>query len=314
MTTIDDLTPPERKRQREALRRRLALPGLRPGLLAKYQNTHTSEGKWEFLKQLILDPQNLSGLQIEAQYESMEEHTDSSAWQELPLEKLRQEYSTPAQRAFLENSVVAKQTGRDHPQDPTNPDMRLYWVYKEGADTRANKTSLATRVKAMASVASNKAASQALHDGMTNWQANFGGKGGAPAGGSGKGGGVEAKPKPAPKPKKAILYTREMFKVGELTSLYFLSGSILLRYKHVSYIGMCVAFFLGTVCNFPVWIPLSFDHFHIEPWSNCPFLGRWRRLRKFARRSSIRSWRSHILSFCQHPTMLRHDWTDWSQL
>ena len=228
MTSIDDLPPPERKRQREALRRRLAQGGLRPGLLAKFQNTHTSEGKWQFLKSFILDPVNLSGVEVEACYESMEEHTDSSCWKELPLEDLRKEYSTPAQRAFLENSVVGKQTGRDHPQDPTNPDMRLYWVYKEGSDTTANKTSLATRVKATASMPTNKAAAQALHDGMTNFQANFGGKGArAPASSSGKGGVNPAVPKSNPKPKaKKASILLKFWKFGELTYIDFLIGFI----------------------------------------------------------------------------------------
>ena len=65
MTSIDDLPPPERKRQREALRRRVAQPGLRPGLLAKHQATNTTQGKWEFLKAFLLDPQNLSGVEVE---------------------------------------------------------------------------------------------------------------------------------------------------------------------------------------------------------------------------------------------------------
>ena len=206
MTSINDLDPAERKRQREALRRRLAGPGLRPGLLAKWQQTHTTQGKWEFLKAFLLDPQNLSGVTVETEYQDLEEQKDQSSWVELPLETLRKQFTSDAEKTFLQKSVIDKQTGRDHPQDPTNPDMRLYWIYQEGKNTSSHKTGLASRTKVTGTIPDNRAAGQALADGITNFAASFGkGKGSSPGdnsggtkGKGGKKGGKEPKPKKAP--------------------------------------------------------------------------------------------------------------------
>ena len=207
MTSFDDLPADERKRQREALRRRLAGNGLRPGLLQKWQATTTQAGKFEFLKAFMLDPQGLASIEIEACYSDIAEAEDSSCWVELPLETLRKQYTTPAEVAFLENSVVKKQTGRAHPQDPGNQEMRLYWVWKESQETSRNKKSIGTSVIARGKMPLNKAAGQTLQDGMNTFAAGFG-KGSsrsadADAGvkGNGKGGG---NPPKEPKAKKAM--------------------------------------------------------------------------------------------------------------
>ena len=86
MTCFEDMPPDERKRQREALRRRLAGPGLRPGLIQKWQAATSQQAKFEFLRAFMLDPQNLSEITIEAKYVDMSEHDDSACWVELPLE------------------------------------------------------------------------------------------------------------------------------------------------------------------------------------------------------------------------------------
>ena len=208
MTSIDDLEPKERKRQREALRRRLAGPGLRPGLLQKWQNTTTAAGKWAFMQAFLLDPQNLSGVQIETEYSDLAEQQDASCWAELPLSALKKLYTTEAEKLFLEESIVKKQTGRAHPQAPENPDMTLYWVYRENTETSKNTRGIATKVTARGTLPMNRAAGQAVTDGINNFAASFGGKGSSSLstpsiGGGGKG--ADPKPKTEPKPKKARL-------------------------------------------------------------------------------------------------------------
>lgn len=203
MTSIQDLTPEERKRQREALRRRLAGPGLRPGLVQKWQNSTTAAAKWEVLKAFILDPEHLASLTIESEFVSMSEEDDATLWKEVPLETLRKEFTSPAEVQFLEQSIIAKQPGRPHPQDPTNENMKLYWVYKENSNTMRNKQSIATRTRAMGEIGKNKAARTAVADGLQGFEAGFGrGKGAPPApasagGGKDKGkGDTKAKAKP----------------------------------------------------------------------------------------------------------------------
>eukprot|EP00438_Fugacium_kawagutii_P036393 Skav205822 [mRNA] locus=scaffold870:19431:20237:- [translate_table: standard] len=249
MTHMEQLPPAERKRQREALRRRMAqpghpiwtgskktfkvdrilihtlnppmldnistfvfvlmLPGLRPGLLQKYQAAVTPQAKFEFLRAFILDPSGLSDITVEAEFVSAAEHDDASKWAELPLSQLRKLFQTPEEQKFLEE-IVASQKGRAHPQDASgkNAEMRLYWVFKEATDVTRNKTSIGTKIRAAGKVPANKAAVGAVADGLLRSAVDFGGKGA-----SGKGGAEvppadpnkskeEGKAKPKPKPKQ----------------------------------------------------------------------------------------------------------------
>ena len=102
--------------------------------------------------------------------------------------------------------MVAKQTGRAHPQDPTNPEMRLYWVYRESTDTTKNLQRVGTRVSGKGHVPANKAAAQAVVDGVTGFAADFGKGKGAPAPDStlvGKGKGKTKSGEPPEKKRKA---------------------------------------------------------------------------------------------------------------
>lgn len=206
MTSADDLPPEERKRQREALRRRLASGGLRPGLIQKYAASTSSHAKWEFLKAFMLDPQSLGSVQIEAEYVSMAEREDSENWQELPLETLRKQYTTEAEQAFLQKQVIEKQPGRYHPQAPGDENMKLYWVFKENADSTRNRNTLGTRVSGKGSLPDNKAARGAVTDAVTGFVADFHSKGkGSGSGGESKGkkGGKKGSTENTEKKKKA---------------------------------------------------------------------------------------------------------------
>ena len=207
MTCFEDMPPDERKRQREALRRRLAGAGLRPGLIQKWQAASSQQAKFEFLRAFMLDPQNLSEITIEAQYVDMAEHDDSSCWVELPLETLRKQYTTPSEIKFLEEQVIAKQPGRAHPQDPSgeNQDMRMYWVFRESTDVSRRKQAVGHSVKASGHVPQNRAAMTAVADSLAMRGADFGGKGGtaeAHQSGKGKGKGGKAKGKTGEPPEK----------------------------------------------------------------------------------------------------------------
>lgn len=240
MTSIEDLEPAERKRQREALRRRMAQPGhvssarkndpqifiaernnepwvfqfhswknhswkhlhlqrytntspltlggLRPGLLQKYNAATTPSAKFEFLRAFMLDPQNMADVSIEAEYVNQSQHDESSQWAELPLATLRKSFTTPEEKKFLMEQVVGKQHGTPHPQDPQNPEMRLYWIFREGADTSRSRTSIGTRLTTKSQVPNNKAARTAVADALVGIAADFKGNGkGHPCPNNGKG-------------------------------------------------------------------------------------------------------------------------------
>lgn len=227
MTSADELPADERKRQREALRRRMGQPGtseleplnllypwvvkfpledfagLRPGLLQKYQAASSSAAKFELLKAFILDPENMSTIVIETEYEDMAKREDTSQWKELPLHELRKLYVSDEAKQFLETNIVGKQPGRNHPQDPygENKEMKLYWVFQESTDTTSNSKKVGHRLKATAAVPTNKAALSALGDGLTTVAAtSFHGKGsqerpGGDETGGGKGGKGKTKTK-----------------------------------------------------------------------------------------------------------------------
>ena len=159
------------------------------------------------MQAFLLDPQGLGSVSIESEYVDLAEHQDAACWIELPLEQLKKTYSSPAEQAFLQNSIVAKQPGRPHPQAPEDENMRLYWVYKESTETDKNLKRIGSRVTAAGTLPTNRAAGQAVADGLTNFAAGFG-KGSsaaltpAAAGKGNKGKGKDPTPK-EPKAKKA---------------------------------------------------------------------------------------------------------------
>ena len=205
MTCFEDLPPEERKRQREAMRRRLQQPGLRPGLIEKYAACGSQSAKFQFLKAFMLDPDHMGSIEIEAEFVSKAEHDDGSKWEQLPLQVLRKRFTTPVEVKFLEDQIVKKQDGLAHPQDPLNPEMMLYWVFKENTDETHNSSSVGTRTSVRGSVPKNKAAVGAVADALTGFAADFGkGKGAARQESTTKGRGKRGKTgEPAAKRPKA---------------------------------------------------------------------------------------------------------------
>ena len=180
--------------------------GLRPGLLAKYQAATTESAKWAFLKAFLLDPQSLSSLTVESFYVDQSIHDDSANWVERPLHLIRKEFP----ESFIKSKILDVQTGRNHPQDPNgeNPEMKIYWVFKETKDKNTNRKAIGHALRATSEVPHNKAALTAISDGMPNFESTFGkgkghGHGSVDHGGKGPAKGV-TKPKPAKQPKATI--------------------------------------------------------------------------------------------------------------
>ena len=101
--------------------------GLKPGLLQKYQSARTAGQKFDLLKAFMLDP-SMNGVEIETEYVEQSKKQEGDNWSEKPLHELRLKYTTPEAKKFLEQNIIAKQSGRNHPQDPegTNPEMKLF--------------------------------------------------------------------------------------------------------------------------------------------------------------------------------------------
>ncbi|CAE7377638.1 unnamed protein product [Symbiodinium sp. CCMP2592] len=156
----------ERKRQNEALRRKLLGGGLKPGLLEKYQNCSGTTQKFEFLKAFILDP-DMENIDVEPCFKEMSERKTADVFVELPLEELKKSYTSPAQVRFL-TDVILKQPGRPHPQDPSNNEMRLYKVYQTGVDKSSNVSQLSTKLRGTARVGKNAAARNALAESLAS--------------------------------------------------------------------------------------------------------------------------------------------------
>ena len=153
------------------------LGGLKPGLVQKWQNATTAEGKWAFLKAFLLDPQSLSSITVEAEYVDMAIQDNDSKWKEVPLSTLRKEYTSPEEKRFL-HKVITEQAGRPHPQSPEDQEMRLFWIFKENTDVSRSRKSIGHRIRAQGQIPDNKAASEALENGLTTFASGFGGKGG----------------------------------------------------------------------------------------------------------------------------------------
>ena len=173
MTSDKELEPGERKRQREALRRRMKKGGLRPGLLQKYNAAVTDSDKWALLKAFMLDPDNMEGIEVEAVYADQAVREENENWVELLLCQLRKIYTTEEEKKFLDK-IVNEQTGVPHPQDPKNPEMRRYWHWKESSDNTGRKRCVGTHMYAKQTIPANKAARQMLSDGLDARQADFG--------------------------------------------------------------------------------------------------------------------------------------------
>lgn len=109
MTHPSQLPREERKRQYAALDRRMKeTHTLRPGLLEKYQASHgSSQAKFELLRAFMLD-RDLSTITIESYYIDQSKQTDKDGWEELPLAQLRRIYTSPEEKAFLENEIVGR--------------------------------------------------------------------------------------------------------------------------------------------------------------------------------------------------------------
>ena len=172
MTSDKELDAGERKRQREALRRRMKKGGLRPGLLQKYNAAVTDSDKWALLKAFMLDPDNMEGVEVEAIYADQAVKEESDNWAELPLCQLRKIYTTETEKKFLQK-IVDEQEGTPHPQDPKNPEMRRYWHWKESTENNGRKRCVGTHMYAKHTVPANKAARQMLSDGLDANEADF---------------------------------------------------------------------------------------------------------------------------------------------
>ena len=111
---------------------------------------------------------------------------------ELPLALLREQYKTPELKKFLDDEILAKQKGRDHPQSK-DPEMRLYTVFEMNKEIShwaafyrciilsscirlrskvqswpgGNIQQLKTAVTAKKAVPKNKACRMALVEGLT---------------------------------------------------------------------------------------------------------------------------------------------------
>ena len=156
----------------------LPWPGLRPGLLQKWQQASTSHQKFELIRAFMLDPVHMADVEIEASFVDLSRHEDDSCWAEKPLSVLRKEFSSPAEQRFLEEKVVGVQQGRQHPQSD-DPEMRLYWVYQQSEEHKKRRTDIGHKLSATAKVPDNKAAKTAIADHLVGQAADFvkGGKG-----------------------------------------------------------------------------------------------------------------------------------------
>ena len=90
----------------------IPLPGLRPGLIQKWQSCTTSKAKFEFLQAFMLDPQSMSTITIEAEFVEAAQRDENSQWKELPLFNIRTMFPGEAGNRFVENEIVQKQGGR----------------------------------------------------------------------------------------------------------------------------------------------------------------------------------------------------------
>ncbi|CAE7776229.1 unnamed protein product [Symbiodinium sp. CCMP2592] len=153
MTHPKEMDAGERRRQREAMKRRMSHPqGLPAGLLEKWEATTSTTGKFEFLKAFMLD-ENMTSMHIEAEYKEYSEKRQEGHYIELPLHELEEKYNkTEEGRRFLRDDILAKQTGREHPQAKGNAAWRLYKIYEHGKEISANVTKVGTKTRVKKSI------------------------------------------------------------------------------------------------------------------------------------------------------------------
>ena len=199
-----------------------AMAGLRPGLLQKYQNAVTADEKFALLKAFMLDPLSMADVTIEASYVELSKEEDKAKWVELPLSQLRKEFTSEAEKRFLQEKIVNVQPGRAHPQDSTGEDteMRLYWVFREGSGVSKQSREVGTKVTGKGSVPANKAARTAVADALVGRAADFSRKG-APSSDMGKG--AKGKTKPGKAGGKTKNTSTRKARVYELLSIYPIS-------------------------------------------------------------------------------------------
>ncbi|CAL1155578.1 unnamed protein product [Cladocopium goreaui] len=200
---LDALCPGESKRQREALRRKLDRGGLQPGLLEKFTSAKTNAEKFDLLKMFIMDP-SLESIMVETHFVEQAKEKSKGEWIEKSLCDLEKQYSSPEDREWLLNTIVKKQPGVPHPQDPENPRRRLYKVFEHFKHSSERTKVCGTSITASASVPKNKAMRAALADHLTGAQAEFETASNAfvPEGSC-------PKPKPKTKPTKKQVLTQE---------------------------------------------------------------------------------------------------------
>ena len=172
----------------------LATRGLKPGLLQKFNAAHTPDQKFALLKAFMLDP-SMNSVEVESEYVDMSVSEDRNNWIQLPLAEIRKRYPDEAHKAFIAQ-VLSQQIGTNHPQDPNGdfPDWKLYWIFKEGAESHGSNKHMNHRTVARSHIPKNKAANQAMADHLTTVAAGFGGKGPTPPTmGMGKGAGQQGR-------------------------------------------------------------------------------------------------------------------------
>lgn len=64
----------------------------------------------------MLDPVGLSSLTVESYYVDLHENENRNKWKELPLATLRKQFTSPAEKAFLQNHVIDAQKGEPIPK------------------------------------------------------------------------------------------------------------------------------------------------------------------------------------------------------
>ncbi|CAJ1448050.1 unnamed protein product, partial [Effrenium voratum] len=169
----EDMPAPERKRQREALRRRMQkTQDLKPGLYEKWISATSPATTFDFLKCWLLDP-TMATMQVETHFVQQAESKSKSKFIELPLNELEELYKTEEDRKWLMEKVVAKQCGTPHPQDPENGRRRIYKVFKCIERSEGQTKIVGTNLKGSVNVADNKACRQAVVDHLTAQQATF---------------------------------------------------------------------------------------------------------------------------------------------
>ncbi|CAE7197107.1 unnamed protein product [Symbiodinium sp. KB8] len=150
MTHPNQMDAGERRRQREAMRR------------------------FEFLKAFMLDP-DMTNMYIETVYSETSEKRNEGHYIELPLHELQEKYEkTEEGRRFLREDILAKQSGREHPQAKGNPAWRLYKVYQHGKEISANVSKVGTKTTAKKNVGKADAATKKkLGEILTSQAADF---------------------------------------------------------------------------------------------------------------------------------------------